>query len=224
MTRVAAYFRTSSVTNEDGHSRQRQQDAVAEYAQRMSYQIVATRWDIHTGDSTVIDRPGFSELLTEVQAKKISVILIENASRFARDLLHQEAAVQALSKLNIQIIPVDAPETFTEDNPSRVLIRQVLGAVSEFEKASLVSKLRAARDKKRKETGKCEGRKSFVERDPELVAAAKRYARRKSKSIRKTGQNFTLREIAEQLKADGFTEKILSAQSIKNLLAQKVQR
>ena len=152
MTLVAAYYRTSSVTNEDGHSRQRQQDAVAEYAQRMGYQIAATRWDIHTGDSTVIDRPGFSELLAEVQAKNISVILIENASRFARDLLHQEAGVQALSKLNIQIIPVDAPETFTEDNPSRVLIRQVLGAVSEFEKASLVSKLRAARDKKRNET------------------------------------------------------------------------
>ena len=143
---VAAYYRTSSVTNEDGHSRQRQQDAVAEYAQRMGYQIEVTRWDIHTGDSTVIDRPGFSELLGEVQSRDISIILIENASRFARDLLHQEAGVQALSKLNIQIIPVDAPETFTEDNPSRVLIRQVLGAVSEFEKASLVSKLKAQTD------------------------------------------------------------------------------
>ena len=59
-------------------------------------------------------------------------------------------------------------------------------------------------------------------RDPEVVAAAKRYARRKSKSVRKQGQNFTLREIAEALRADGYTEKILSAQSVKNLLAQKV--
>ena len=55
-----------------------------------------------------------------------------------------------------------------------------------------------------------------------MVAAAKRYSRRKSKSPRKQGQNFTLREIAEQLAADGYTDKILSAQSIKNLLAQKV--
>ena len=58
MTRVAAYYRTSTVTNEDGHSRQRQEDAVNEYAQRMGYQIEVTRWDVHTGDSTVIDRPG----------------------------------------------------------------------------------------------------------------------------------------------------------------------
>jgi len=222
MTRVAAYFRTSSVTNEDGHSRQRQEDAVNEYAQRMGYDVEITRWDVHTGDSTVIDRPGFSELLSEIQSREISIVLIENASRFARDLLHQEAGVEALSKLNIHIVPVDAPDTFTEDTPSRVLIRQVLGAVSEFEKASLVSKLKAARDKKKAETGKCGGRKSFSELDPEMVTAAKRYARRKSKSPRKKGQSFTLREIAEALVADGYSQKILSAQSIKNLLAQKI--
>ena len=222
MTRVSAYFRTSSVSNEDGHSRQRQEDAVTEYAKRMGYEIEVTRWDVHTGDSTVVDRPGFSELLAEVQSRNISIILIENASRFARDLLHQEAGVEALSKLNVHIVPVDAPDTFTEESPSRVLIRQVLGAVSEFEKASLVSKLKAARDKKKLETGKCGGRKSFSELDPEMVAAAKRYSRRKSRSPRKQGQNYTLREVAEQLQADGFTEKVLSAQSVKNLLAQKV--
>ena len=222
MNSVAAYFRTSSATNEDGHSRQRQEDAVNEYAKRMGYDIEVTRWDVHTGDSTVIDRPGFSELLAEIQSRDISIILIENASRFARDLLHQEAGVEALSKLNVHLIPVDAPDTFTEETPSRVLIRQVLGAVSEFEKASLVSKLRAAREKKKAETGKCGGRKSFLELDPEMVAAAKRYARRKSKSPRKKGQNFTLREIAEALQSDGYSDKVLSAQSIKNLLAQKV--
>ena len=69
MNRVAAYFRTSSATNEDGHSRQRQEDAVNEYAKRMGYDIEVTRWDVHTGDSTVIDRPGFSELLAEIQSR-----------------------------------------------------------------------------------------------------------------------------------------------------------
>ena len=35
MTRVAAHYKTSTVTNEDGHSGQRQEDAVNEYAQQM---------------------------------------------------------------------------------------------------------------------------------------------------------------------------------------------
>jgi len=45
-----------------------------------------------------------------------------------------------------------------------VLVRQVLGAVSQFEKASLVAKLAAARQ--RRQNGKCEGRKGYRETHP----------------------------------------------------------
>ena len=38
-------------------------------------------------------------------------------------------------------------------------MRQILGAVSQFEKAMLVVKLKGARDRKRAELGKCDGRK-----------------------------------------------------------------
>lgn len=34
-------------------------------------------------------------------------------------------------------------------------MRQILGAVSQFEKAALVAKLRGARDRKREATGRC---------------------------------------------------------------------
>ena len=47
----------------------------------------------------------------------------------------------------------------------RVLIRQVLGAVSQFEKAMLISKLKGARDRKREASVKVEGRKSYAELD-----------------------------------------------------------
>jgi DNA invertase Pin-like site-specific DNA recombinase len=42
-----------------------------------------------------------------------------------------------------------------------VLIRQVLGAVAQFEKAVIVSKLKAARMRKKRAEGRCEGRKPF---------------------------------------------------------------
>ena len=42
---------------------------------------------------------------------------------------------------------------FTEDTPTAVLVRQVLGAIAQFEKASLVAKLKAARDRKRARDG-----------------------------------------------------------------------
>jgi hypothetical protein len=40
------------------------------------------------------------------------------------------------------------------------MIRQILGSVSQFEKAMLVAKLKGARDRKKAVTGKCGGRKS----------------------------------------------------------------
>jgi hypothetical protein len=43
----------------------------------------------------------------------------------------------------------------------------VLGAIAQFEKTSLVAKLKAARDRKKAATGKCGGRKSYVEARPE---------------------------------------------------------
>jgi hypothetical protein len=39
----------------------------------------------------------------------------------------------------------------------------VLGAVSQFEKSVIVAKLRAARTRQRRVTGRCEGRKPFGE-------------------------------------------------------------
>jgi len=47
------------------------------------------------------------------------------------------------------------------------------GAIAQFEKASLVTKLKAARDRKIAQGIKCGGRKTYLERDPELVKAAK---------------------------------------------------
>jgi DNA invertase Pin-like site-specific DNA recombinase len=78
-----------------------------------------------------------------------------------------------LKGLGIDLIPASAPDFFLEDTPTAVLVRQVLGAIAQFEKASTVAKLKAARDRKRARDGKCEGRKSHAEINPELVALVK---------------------------------------------------
>jgi DNA invertase Pin-like site-specific DNA recombinase len=87
-----------------------------------------------------------------------------------------------LKGLGIDLIPASAPDFFVEDTPTAVLVRQVLGAIAQFEKASLVAKLKAARDRKRARDGKCEGRRSHREMNPELVALAKRLHRRNPKT------------------------------------------
>ena len=95
-------------------------------------------------------------------------------------------------------------------------MRQVLGAISEFDKARTVAKLRGARERKRREVGKCEGRKSWAEINPELVREAKRLRRRSPK-----GHQRSLRDVAAELAKLGFVNErgaVFSPSSVQSML------
>jgi DNA invertase Pin-like site-specific DNA recombinase len=109
----------------------------------------------------------------ELRRYGVRTIIVESPDRFARDLAVQLAGHDFLKNPGVALIPASAPDFFLEDTPTAVLVRQVLGAIAQFEKASLVAELKAARDRKIAQGIKCGGRKSYAEREPELVAAAK---------------------------------------------------
>jgi len=164
IVKAVIYIRTSSATNLDGDSEDRQRDAVGRYAESQGYEIVSGAYDQSVkGSDSIHERVGFAKLIQYCLDNEVSVILCENASRFARDLVIQEMGYRELKKLKIKLIPVDTPDYFTGDSPSLTMIRQILGAVSEFEKSNLVSKLRGARNRVKERNGKCEGRKSLKE-------------------------------------------------------------
>jgi DNA invertase Pin-like site-specific DNA recombinase len=121
------------------------------------------------------------------------------ACRFARDLIVQETGYRLLRNEGIELIAADSPRSFVDDAPTAALIRQVLGAVSQFEKAGLVAKLRGARERRRREHGKCEERKSHAEARPNVVKLAKRLRR----ASPKTGERMSLRKIAAALAEAG---------------------
>ena len=82
----------------------------------------------------------------------------------------QLAGHDMLKSRGIVLIAASAPAHFTEDTPTAVLVRQVLGAIAEFDKTTLVAELAASRKRKRIATGqKVEGRKSHAEARPEVV-------------------------------------------------------
>jgi DNA invertase Pin-like site-specific DNA recombinase len=47
------------------------------------------------------------------------------------------------------------------NDPTRILVRQMMGAVAQYEKSQIVLKLRGARLRKKAKTGRCEGRKPY---------------------------------------------------------------
>ena len=200
--KAVAYLRTSSKTNigPDKDSDKRQQAAIDAYAKANRFEIVATFYDAAvSGADPVTDRPGFAEMLERLMSNGARTIIVESPDRFARDLMVQLAGHDMLKAKGISLIAASAPTFFIEDTPTAVLVRQVLGAVAQFEKATTVAKLAAARKRKRATGVKVEGRKSHAETNPDAVALAKRLARKKPK-----GGQMSLRAIAAEMAAQGF--------------------
>ncbi len=217
---AVAYYRTSSASNvgTDKDSLKRQKEAVRSYADRAGFEVVEEFYDAAvSGADPIHERPGFVDLLQYLSSNGARVVLVENASRFARDLAVQIAGHDLMKARGFELVPADAPDYFTDETPTATMVRQILGAVSEFEKASLVQKLRKARERKRTAVGKCEGRKTLAELHPKTVTLAKRL-RRKSP---KTGKRRSFRSIAQLLAEEGhLNEKgaTYSPQSIKNMI------
>ncbi len=112
------------------------------YAEYHKVEVVAEFYDAAVSGADAIDaRPGFVELLERLEGNGVGLVLVEDATRFARDLVVQLAGHELLKSYGVELVPVNAPDLFREDTPTAVLVRQVLGAISQFEKASLVVKL-----------------------------------------------------------------------------------
>jgi DNA invertase Pin-like site-specific DNA recombinase len=220
--KAIAYLRTSSATNigEDKDSGHRQIEAIEAYARRAGIELAGTYHDEAVKGSDPIDvRPGFAAMLERIEGNGVRTIIVETANRFARDLMVQEVGFAMLQKRGIDIIAADSPTAFLDDTPTARLIRQVLGAVSEFEKAMLVAKLKGARDRKRRAGGKVEGRKSIAETRPETVELARKLHRATPKGGRRS-----LRKISDELAKRGHmtaTGKPFAATAVKLMLAQQ---
>lgn len=174
----------------------RQRKAIEAFAKRAGYIIVDWFDDPCAKGADLIEtRKGFAAMLERIAANGVRTIIVETANRFSRDLIVQEIGHKSLLAAGIALISADSPDMFTDDSPTAVLIRQILGAVAEFDKSMTVAKLRGARDRKRAKQGKCEGRKSIAERDPQAAILARELSRER---------HYSLRELADALFERGY--------------------
>src|SRR5262245_22322793 len=151
-TPALAYLRTSSATNVgvDKDSDRRQRDAIAAFARHSGHELVAEFYDAAVSGADPIEgRPGFKALLERVVANGARVVIVEDASRFARTLMVQEAGIALLVGLGVRVLTSRGDDLTDSDDEMRVAMRQIAGVFSQLEKTRLVKKLAGARARKR---------------------------------------------------------------------------
>jgi DNA invertase Pin-like site-specific DNA recombinase len=167
MKKAFAYLRVSGKGQIAGDGFPRQLKSIKEYAAAHQLRMVEVFEERGvTGTKETMDRPAWRDLMAKLHADGVHTVIIEKLDRLARDLIVQESVLADLRKYGFELISVHEPDLMASD-PTRVLLRQMLGALAQYDKSQIVVRLRGARLRKRAQTGRCEGRKPYGYRDGE---------------------------------------------------------
>jgi DNA invertase Pin-like site-specific DNA recombinase len=215
LTRAFGYLRVSGRGQIDGDGFPRQLEAVKAYAASHGIRLVKIfREEGISGTHELADRPALVEMLEALAADGVKLVLIEKLDRIARDLLVQETIIGDLRKRGFELVSVMEPDLCSTD-PSRVLMRQIFGAIAEYDRAMIVAKLRGARQRMKARTGRCEGRKPYGFYDGESDALER------MRALRAEGLGYD--RIADLLNAEGLRPRTGAqwwGKTVNNILAQ----
>lgn len=198
MMKILGYLRVSGASQIDGDGFPRQRAAIEAYAAANGMEIVEVFEERGiSGTKDLEHRPALQLLYSRIVESGVKHIIIEKLDRIARDLLVQETIMCDLKKKGIELISTMEPD-LCGDEPSRKLVRQIFGAIAEYDRALITLKLNGARKRIRDAGGKAEGVYPYG-RDPKRPEESSVLA--EMTSLRAKGM--TYEQITEQLNLSG---------------------
>jgi len=169
---VFIYTRVSGKSQVEGDGFERQEAAAEAFCKQ--HGMIALRLFREEGVSGTVegfDRPVFRDMIQEIDNRsdvESIAIVVERMDRLARDLMVSEVLLAECRRRGIKVFSADqgALIDMAADgaDPTRTLIRQIMGALAQWEKSMLVNKLRVARQRTKEKTGRCEGQKPYGEK------------------------------------------------------------
>ena len=134
-----AYLRTSSAANvgTDKDSEKRQRHAIQGFAKRAGFGIVDEFYDAAVSGADPIEtRAGFAALLDRIEGNGVRTVIVEDASRFARELMAQELGIPLLISRGVRLLTASGDDLTASDDPTRKMMRQIAGAFAETQRFS----------------------------------------------------------------------------------------
>lgn len=180
---VVAYLRVSTQGQADsGHGLEAQAAACRAYARMAGHDLVGVITERGvSGDKA--ERPALAQALAMIKSGDADAILVYRLDRLARDLVLQEILlreVHAAGGALLSATPGEDQLLRDPHDPTRKLMRQMLGAFAEYEKSVIALRLAAGRAAKRASGGKGSGSYPFgwskggpVEREQHVLSVIK---------------------------------------------------
>jgi DNA invertase Pin-like site-specific DNA recombinase len=202
--KVYAYLRVSGKGQIVGNGFDRQLETIQAYCERVGDEIDSVFKEQVSGTKDETDRPEFKTLVSAIMRDGVDTIIVESLDRLAREYRIQEQLLIYLASKGINLISANTGENVTRAitaDPMKKAMVQMQGIFAELDKSLTVKKLRKAREKIRRDTGKCEGRKSYKETDEgaKILREIRRLRRKRKGRVRRT-----FNDIAEALNEQGY--------------------
>jgi DNA invertase Pin-like site-specific DNA recombinase len=168
--RVFIYLRVSGKGQLDGDGFIRQEKACRDYCAAHGLIVIQVFSERGVcGDIETMDRPAFIEMVYGLMAGDADMVIVEKLDRLSRHLITQETCIQDFQRKGYTLLSADPAEfDLMASDPSRVLVRQLFGAIAQYDKTMLVAKLRVARERLKATGVRVEGQKPYGSRPGEL--------------------------------------------------------
>lgn len=150
--RLAAYIRVSTARQKDAYGPELQRADIRTWAKANGHKIVEWCEDSISGTSELRAREGWIEAERAVKTGRAQGVVVPRLDRLARDVMVQELLLRNLNQFGGVVLSTRDGENEllggeTRD-PSRKLIRTILGAVAEYDREMIAYRLEDARKAK----------------------------------------------------------------------------
>ncbi len=165
--RAVGYLRVSTDRQaEEGFGLDVQRRSVQAWARSNDASLVAVFADEGVSGAHGLEgRFALAEALDCLRERRASILVVHRLDRLARDLVVQETLLAEVRRRGAEVASTSAAEAGyladDPDDPSRTLIRQVLGAVAQYDRAMISLRLRAGRQRKAASGGYAYGSPPF---------------------------------------------------------------
>ncbi len=170
--RALGYLRVSTDEQVQGNGLVVQEQAIKRYCKTNAVRLVGMESDEGISGSNGLERRlGLATALARLEAGDADCLVVYRLDRLARDYVLQELLVNRLREAGTPLRSATEDIETDTDDPTKVLVRQILGSIGQYERALIRGRMQAGKMVKAARGGYVGGQPGYGKRaeDAELV-------------------------------------------------------